>query len=80
MRELFEVYFSQSAEPTVQEQHAKMVWINIRLLSVPDFIPCEKKTFRKWRQAGGDITAATRIEHVKARFGPKLAQACTPGM
>ena len=75
LRELFEVYFGQSAEPAVQEQQAKVVWKNIRLLSVPVFIPCEKKAFRKWRQAGGDVTDATRIEDVKARFGPKLAPA-----
>ena len=75
LRELFEVYFSQSSEPAVQEQQAKVVWKNIRLLSVPVFIPCEKKAFRKWRQAGGDVTDATRIEDVKARFGPKLAPA-----
>ena len=51
LRELFEVYFSQSSEPAVQEQQAKVVWKNIRLLLVPVFIPCEKKAFRKWRQA-----------------------------
>ena len=42
---------------------------------MPVFIPCEKKAFRKWRQAGGDVTDATRTEDVKARFGPKLAPA-----
>jgi hypothetical protein len=75
LRELFEVYFGQSAEPAVQEQQAKVVWENIRLISVSVFIPCEKKAFRRWRQAGGDVTDATRIEDVKARFGPKLAPA-----
>ena len=73
--ELFEVYFGQSAEPEVHEQQAKAVWEKIRLMSVSVFIPCEKKAFR--RQAGGDVTDATRIESVKARFGPKLAPACS---
>ena len=75
LRELFEAYFSHSAEPAVCEQRQKEKWKKIKLLSVSLFIPAEKKAFKKWRQAGGDVTDATRIEDVKARFGPKLALA-----
>ena len=75
LRELFEAYFAQSAEPAENEQRQKERWQGIRLLSVSEFIPCEKKAFRRWRQAGGDITDASRIEDVKARFGPKLGPA-----
>jgi hypothetical protein len=46
LRELFEAYFAQSAEPAENEQRQKERWQGIRLLSVSDFIPCEKKTFR----------------------------------
>ena len=78
LRELFEAYFSHSAlsaEPDVCEQRQKEKWKKIKLLSVSLFIPSEKKAFRKWKQTGGDVTDATRIEDVKARFGPKLALA-----
>ena len=75
LRELFEVCPSQPAEPAVQGQQAKVVWGDVRLLSAPVFVPCEEKASREWRQAGGDITNATRIEGVKARFGPELAPA-----
>ena len=75
MRELFEVYFGQSAEPAVHEQQAKAVWEKIRLLAVSVSILREEKASKEWRQAGGDVTDATRIEDVKARFGPKLAPA-----
>jgi hypothetical protein len=51
---------------------AKAVWEAVSLTSVSDFIPSEKKAFKKWRQAGGEVSDATRIEGVKARFGLKL--------
>lgn len=77
LRELFEAYVSHSAKPVENAQRQKERWQGIRLLSVSDFISREKKAFRRWRQAGGDITDASRVEDVKTRSGPKLGQHTT---
>jgi hypothetical protein len=75
LQEVFTAYYTQPQNRKRSEQKAEKVWGNLQIGSVAEFIPAEKKAFKRWKQAGGDVTDSTRIKNVKGRFNKKMRKA-----
>ena len=65
-------YFTQPSNRKHSERKVEEKWSKLQIGSVADFIPAEKKAFKRWKQVGGDVTDSTRIKSVKSRFSRKM--------
>jgi len=75
LQRILTVYFSKPGNKKKSEKKAEKKWRQLQVQPVSKFIPMEKKAFRLWKQAGGDITDSSRIKIVKKRFGKELKSA-----
>jgi hypothetical protein len=59
MKQILIAYASQSVDAAMDEQEAKILWEQLQITSVREFIALERAAFRVWKRAGGSISDAT---------------------
>jgi hypothetical protein len=75
LQEIFAAYFSKPGNRDSNEKKAERKWKEMKIYTVAEFIPLEKKAFRKYKQAGGDVSDASRIKTVKKKFSKEMKKA-----
>ena len=75
LQKIFAAYFSKPGNRDSNEKKAEKKWKELKIDSVAEFIPLEKKAFRKYKQATGDVSDASRIKTVKKKFDKKMKKA-----
>jgi hypothetical protein len=75
MQQIFTAFFEKPGNRDSSEKQAKKAWKALQITSVAEFIPLEKKAFRRYKQAGGDVSEASRIKTVKKKFSAEMKKA-----